>query len=416
MIPLVEHVSCALRTTSARIGELAMANVTYYAHARGHKFWGYADSDTPDFAESFDFWDTTAFLASTDGARQETAPADKHPSFGGTLTEGEIPASQLDASVSIVVPAMQAGPTHSINESNLEELPDHLNRGGDHWAPGAILLVRFPQSVEEIPEYFRDFDDDLDDDFDVFQGDYSFFPASQQAWAMQALATWSDVANVQFRVAGPDEEPDVYLYGRPFTDAYDSVSGASSGITDHGSRIVINTSSGWPSMEPGTGGWQTLVHESGHTLGLTHPGPYDGNDGNVNDDDDNGPPTYEPSAEYIEDTQMYTVMSYFGGEYTGFDSDGTESRVATPRTHDIYVMQNLYGVNWDARTGNTTYGYNADGVSAVFDFTNYGGADEPAIHGSRSGTAAASTGSICQATGPASRSTCGRARSPARTG
>jgi serralysin len=110
---------------------------------------------------------------------------------------------------------------------------------------------------------------------------------------------------------------------------------------------------------------------------LTHPGPYDGNDGNVNDDDDNGPPTYEPSAEYIEDTQMYTVMSYFGGEYTGFDSDGTESRVATPRTHDIYVMQNLYGVNWDARTGNTTYGYNADGVSAVFDFTNYGGADEP---------------------------------------
>ena len=55
----------------------------------------------------------------------------------------------------------------------------------------------------------------------------------------------------------------------------------------------------------------------------------------------------------------------------------TNSWLVTPRTHDMYVVQYLYGVNWDTREGNTTYGYNADGVSAVFDFTNYGGAGEP---------------------------------------
>ena len=106
---------------------------------------------------------------------------------------------------------------------------------------------------------------------------------------------------------------------------------------------------------------------------------YDGNDGggDGNDDGSPTPPTYNNSAEYIEDTTMYTVMSYFDGGYTGFDSGGNAPRLATPRTHDMYVVQYLYGVNWDAHEGNTTYGYNADGVSAVFDFTNYGGAGQP---------------------------------------
>ena len=194
---------------------------------------------------------------------------------------------------------------------------------------------------------------------------------------MQALATWSDVANIQFREAEPDEEADFYFYGIPFAPAYSSFTGASSGISDHGTRIVINNGSGWPDIVPGTRVWETLVHETGHSLGLTHPGPYDGNDGNVNDDDDNAFPTYEHSAEYIEDTKMYTVMSYFDGGYTGFDNDGNNSWLVTPRTHDMHVVQYLYGVNWDTREGNTTYGYNADGVSAVFDFTNYGGAGEP---------------------------------------
>ena len=116
-------------------------------HARGHKTWGSDEDDALDSSESFDFVDTTAFVASTGGAGQATAPADHHPNFGGPLTGADIPAPQVDASAAIVAPAMQAGPTHSINESNLDELPDHLNREGEHWAPGTTLLVRFQQSV-----------------------------------------------------------------------------------------------------------------------------------------------------------------------------------------------------------------------------------------------------------------------------
>ena len=232
-------------------------------HARGHNKWVSDESDTLDTTESFDFGDTPAFMALTPSAGDHaTVPVQNGSNWSWALTGADAPALQADVSKAIVAPTIQAGPTHSINESNLEELLDHLNRDGDQWASGTILLVRFPQSLEEIPEYFRDLDDDIDNEFDSFEGEYSFFPASpQQDRAMQALATWSNVANVEFRIADPNEEPDIYFYGRPFTDAYDSFGGASSGITDHGSQIVINTSFGWPTFEPGTGGWETLVHE-----------------------------------------------------------------------------------------------------------------------------------------------------------
>ena len=40
------------------------------------------------------------------------------------------------------------------------------------------------------------------------------------------------------------------------------------------------------------------------------------------------------------------------------------------------MIQELYGANWETRAGDSTYGYNAAGVGALYDFTNYGGAGE----------------------------------------
>ena len=42
----------------------------------------------------------------------------------------------------------------------------------------------------------------------------------------------------------------------------------------------------------------------------------------------------------------------------------------------MFVMQYLYGANLETRDSNTTYGYNAEDVGALYDFTNFGGADE----------------------------------------
>jgi len=103
-----------------------------------------------------------------------------------------------------------------------------------------------------------------------------------------------------------------------------------------------------------------LMHEIGHTLGLDHPGPYDG-----------GSPTYNNDALYQQDTHQYTVMSYFDASHTGADwraGDGVWRYAQTPMLDDILVLQSIYGPDSETRTGNTVYGFNATADRMVFDF------------------------------------------------
>jgi serralysin len=86
-----------------------------------------------------------------------------------------------------------------------------------------------------------------------------------------------------------------------------------------------------------------FIHEVGHSIGLSHPGNY--RDG-----------IYENSAEYIEDSAQYTVMSYFGSHLTG----GTFGMASSPPLiDDIGAIQRLYGANMTTRTGDTVYGFNS---------------------------------------------------------
>ena len=92
------------------------------------------------------------------------------------------------------------------------------------------------------------------------------------------------------------------------------------------SRGEIWLNSNWTShnadndMYFGGYGFQTYMHEIGHSLGLSHPGTYDAGSG--------GTITYANSAEYSQDNRQYTIMSYFGGYApgAGWQQDGTASR------------------------------------------------------------------------------------------
>ena len=109
----------------------------------------------------------------------------------------------------------------------------------------------------------------------------------------------------------------------------------------------------------------TLLHEVGHALGLSHPGDYDFDPDNPDD-----APTYEEDAEYLEDSNQYTVMSYFAAEYTGALHETVQGIVyaQTPLLHDIYAIQQIYGTNLTTRAGDTVYGYNSTADRDVFDF------------------------------------------------
>jgi len=114
----------------------------------------------------------------------------------------------------------------------------------------------------------------------------------------------------------------------------------------------------------GTYPFFAIMHELGHALGLAHPGDYNAGAG--------GTITYSGSSQFIQDSQMYSVMSYFGGSYTGEGPGGPSTSTFkdtrpgafatayTPMLLDIYEIQQIYGANTNTRSTDTKYGFGAD--------------------------------------------------------
>jgi len=119
-------------------------------------------------------------------------------------------------------------------------------------------------------------------------------------------------------------------------------------------------------------GRTTLVHELGHTLGLSHPGDY--NFGDDNDGDGQPDPiTYLGDAFYAQDTQQYTIMSYFRDQNSGGQaidvSVGLLNNPQTPMLHDILTIQSMYGVDLTTRADDTVYFANSTAGNGVYDLS-----------------------------------------------
>jgi Ca2+-binding RTX toxin-like protein len=113
---------------------------------------------------------------------------------------------------------------------------------------------------------------------------------------------------------------------------------------------------------PGQYGLQTLNHELGHSLGLSHPGAY--NFGDDNDGDGVPDPiNYTGDAQYFQDSNQFSIMSYFDSYETGAQNiDWNVMRFlypSTPMVDDVYVIQQKYGADMSTRAGDTTYGFNS---------------------------------------------------------
>ncbi|MEO7751647.1 MAG: M10 family metallopeptidase, partial [Sphingomicrobium sp.] len=119
-------------------------------------------------------------------------------------------------------------------------------------------------------------------------------------------------------------------------------------------------------LDPNGGyGWDTMVHESGHALGLSHPGAYNFGPGFA--------VTYQNGAEYAQDTTQYSIMSYWSASITGTRAVNWDALLytyaQTPMLHDIVAIQSIYGADPTTRTGNTTYGFNSNAGDNLFDFS-----------------------------------------------
>jgi len=186
------------------------------------------------------------------------------------------------------------------------------------------------------------------------------------------MSLWSDICGIKFELVNPNGYTNdaTILFGN-YSDSNDSAgafaykptsSYSSTSSTLAAGDVWLNISSrgvSTTSTAPGSYSFYTIMHEVGHAIGLTHPGPYQASAGTV---------TYANNAKFLQDTGQYSIMSYFDNADGGQASGKNESNL-TPMILDILALQNVYGANMTTRTDNTVYGFNANTSSSIYEFT-----------------------------------------------
>ena len=191
---------------------------------------------------------------------------------------------------------------------------------------------------------------------------------SAQIYAVHSILNlWSDVANINFQEVNPGGYTDnaTILFGN-YSDSYDGAGAYAYYPGDRTSNSVagdvwLNLAGGVDKNSVPEGSWtfEAILHEVGHAIGLSHPGDYNAGPGVSI--------TYANSAQFIQDSTQYSVMSYFDGSNTGqYEATG----ITTPMMADIYQLQLLYGVNTTTRTGNTIYGFSNNTGSSIYSFSS----------------------------------------------
>jgi serralysin len=197
---------------------------------------------------------------------------------------------------------------------------------------------------------------------------FSAFTEEQRVGARAAIQLWDDLTTLTFKeVNGPGAAQIVYANSYDPAQAYAYYpttyrQGYKFPSDVYTATPSVNGSNAW--LRFGGYGETTLIHETGHALGLSHPGDYNFGPGfAVN---------YTNGAEYAQDSKEYSIMSYWSDRETGALVTTWNTFLAgqpqTPMLHDILTIQDKYGADPTTRLGDTTYGFNSNAGRDVFDF------------------------------------------------
>ncbi|WP_431857406.1 matrixin family metalloprotease [Azospirillum sp.] len=173
---------------------------------------------------------------------------------------------------------------------------------------------------------------------------------TQKTAVRQALTAWASVANLGFVETADASSAEIrYVTNRQggSSAAYTYYPGPAPG----GGVFLANDVPANAAPTPGSYAFLTLLHETGHALGLKHPGNYDAR---LNASE--GP--FLPAA---EDNRAFSVMSYNRGPLP------PTVMPAGPSIDDVAAIQYLYGANMATAPGNDAYALEPGRYRTVWD-------------------------------------------------
>lgn len=166
---------------------------------------------------------------------------------------------------------------------------------------------------------------------------------TQKAAVRRAFDYLSSIINVTFTESNSAGQADInFGTNNQSTRGSSGYANVPNGSGDHPVYLFLDNSAGNTNtnMTQGSYGWQTLIHEIGHTLGLKHPGNYNASGGTM-------PGPFLPKA---LDSRLYTLMSYNNPAgsmevtLTGSRYSGSTLNPSTYMMFDMAALQFMYGV------------------------------------------------------------------------
>ena len=190
---------------------------------------------------------------------------------------------------------------------------------------------------------------------------FAAFTAAQQTATRAILSQISEVANLRFVEAntGGNSNNATILFGNYSANdgagAYAYYPGSTAAGSVDGDVWFTSADPAGTDTTVGRWFWSTIIHEMGHALGLSHPGLYNAGLGVSI--------TYANDAQFVQDNNVFTGMSYFGSSEAG----GTNIEADTLLLADVLALQTIYGANMTTRTGDTVYGFGSN-AGSLYDF------------------------------------------------